>query len=150
MKSLSMEFHYWVFSSFTPTGSITNWCSKFLIIHHIDFCTSSYLGVGDPRCSINFREDPKISDNSVSNSMIHLSRLTHQISSSNSKIATSIVLENVEFKQLPWSILIFFEDPLSSYLSFRTVVPSICAEVSWICELATLFKQLVYLEDEQN
>ena len=45
---------------------------------------------------------------------------------------------------------IFFEDLLSSYLSFRTAVPCICAKVSWICELATLSEQLVYPEDVQN
>ena len=147
MKPLSTKFHYWVSNSFIPTGSITNWCSKFLIIHHIDFCTSSYFGVGDPWCSINFQENLKVSDNGVLNSMIHLSCLTHQICSSKSKIATSIVLENVEFKQLPWLILIFFKDPLSSYFSFRTTVPCIYADISWICEFATLSEQLIYLED---
>ena len=66
------------------------------------------------------------------------------------KIAASIVLEDMEFKQLLWSIFIFFKDPLSSYMPFRTVVPCICAKGSWTCELATLSEQLVYPEDVHN
>ena len=72
MKPLSTKFYYWVSNSFIPAGSIANWCSNFLIIHHIDFCISSYFGVGDPQCSINFQENLKVSDNGVSNSIIHL------------------------------------------------------------------------------
>ena len=106
--------------------------------------------MSDPRCSINFQENLKVSDNSVPNSKICLSHLTHQVSFSKSKIATSIVLEDVKFKQLLCPIFIFFENPLSSYLPFRTTVPCIWAEVSWICELATLSEQLVYLENVQN
>ena len=135
---------------FILAGPITNYYSKLLTIDHINFCTSSYFGVGDPQCSINFQENLKVSDNDIPDSKICLSHLTHQISSSKSKIATSIVLENVEFKQLPWLILIFFKDPLSSYFSFRTTVPCIYADISWICEFATLSEQLVYLEDVQN
>ena len=41
-------------------------------------------------------------------------------------------------------------DQFSSYLSFRITVPCICTEVSWICSLATLFEQLVYLKGKQN
>ena len=106
--------------------------------------------MGDPRCSINFQENLKVFDNGIPNSKICLSHLTHQISSPKSKIAASTILEDVEFKQLLWWIFIFFEDPLSSYLSFRSAVPRICAEISWICELATMSEQLIYLEDVQN
>ena len=65
---------------FILTGPITNYYSKFLTIHHIDFCTSNYFGMIAPRCSINFQENLKVFDNGVSNSMLRLSHLTHQIS----------------------------------------------------------------------
>ena len=41
-------------------------------------------------------------------------------------------------------------DQFSSYFSFRIIVPCIYTEVSWICALATLSEQLVYLEGKQN
>ena len=132
MKHLSTKFHYWVSNANISTGPTTNYYSKFLTIHYINFCTSSYFGVIAPQCSINFQKNLKVFDNGVPNSMIHLSHLTHQISSSKSKIAASIVLEDVEFKQLLWSIFIFFEDPLPSYLSLRTTVPCICTNISWM------------------
>ena len=132
MKPLSTTFYYWVSNSFIPAGSLANWCSNFLIIHHIDFCISSYFGVGDPQYSTNFQENLKVFDNGVPNSMIHLSHLTHQISSFKSKITAFIVLGNVVFKQLLWLIFIFFEDPLPLYLSLRITVPCICTNISWM------------------
>ena len=84
-EPLSLKSHYWVFNYFYPSWPHHNYYSKFLTVHHINFCTSSYFGVVNPRCSINFQENLKVSDNGVPNSMIRLSHLTHQISSSESQ-----------------------------------------------------------------
>ena len=52
---------------FILAGPITNYYSKLLTIDHINVCTSSYFGVVDPQCSMNFQENLKVFDNGVPN-----------------------------------------------------------------------------------
>ena len=76
-----MNLFFFSFSFFfTQAGPISNYYSKFLTIHYINFCTNSYFGVITPQYSINFQENLKVFGNGIPNSMIDLSHLTHQIS----------------------------------------------------------------------
>ncbi|PON53263.1 hypothetical protein PanWU01x14_203760 [Parasponia andersonii] len=102
----------------------------------------THFGAGDARCSKN-SQGGRIFDNGMPVSKIPFIHLTWFIRSSKSTIAASIVSEHINFRGMYPSILIFFEDPPSSNLSFSTVVSPISFDVDLTCEFESLSEQPV-------
>ncbi|PON83332.1 hypothetical protein TorRG33x02_208990 [Trema orientale] len=102
----------------------------------------THFGAGEARCSKN-SQGGRIFDNGMPVSKIPFIHLTRFIRSSKSTIAASIVSEHINFRGMYPSILIFFEDPPSSNLSFSTVVSPISFDVDLTCEFESLSEQPV-------